>query len=139
VEGLRFGGSKFYRLIRYKIFHNIGLKIISFLLALLLWFFVKGEVTVERTFQVPIKVINLPNNLILSSKSTDTLNLTVRGDKDVIARCDPSNFSYQLDLRGSIEGSKRYKLLLDRVVGLGELKAIELSPAQIELTLTKKE
>jgi hypothetical protein len=99
---------------------------------------VKGEVVVERTFQVPIKIVNLPENLILSSKSTETLNLTVRGDKNIMERCDPSNFSYQLDLRGSSEGLKRYKLFLDKVIGLGELKAIELSPAQIELTLTKK-
>jgi len=52
------------------IFNNIPLKIISIILALLLWFHVVTERRVEETIEAPVLFSNLPANLIIV-KGTD--------------------------------------------------------------------
>lgn len=44
---------------------NLGLKILSVVLALLLWSFVHGTKIVEREISLPVRCVNLPDSLVL--------------------------------------------------------------------------
>ena len=44
---------------------NLGLKILSLVLALLLWSFVHGTKIVEREVSLPVRCVNLPDSLML--------------------------------------------------------------------------
>ena len=50
-------------ILREFLFNNIGLKLISLLLALLLWLQVAGQQTVQRTLSLPVEFVNMaPRN-----------------------------------------------------------------------------
>ncbi|MFN2354638.1 MAG: YbbR-like domain-containing protein, partial [Desulfopila sp.] len=64
------------------------LKFISLCLAVVLWYFVGGEDDVERNVMVPVEVINLPADLIISNKYKKEIEVTVHGPRSAIVQMD---------------------------------------------------
>jgi hypothetical protein len=58
---------------------NLGLKILSVLLALLLWAYVHGARTIEHEIDVPVHGINLPDSLVLGGALPRTAQVLVAG------------------------------------------------------------
>jgi YbbR domain-containing protein len=84
--------------------HNLGIKILSVILALLLWSFVHGLQVVQREIDVPIRYTNLPDSLMLYNTPPQTMRVLVSGRtselflrmrfvRDVEARMDLSTAS----------------------------------------------
>ncbi len=57
---------------------NWSLKLISFLLAFILWLLVRGDPNAERVISVPLE-IRVPRNMELTSERPSTVDVTVRG------------------------------------------------------------
>jgi YbbR domain-containing protein len=87
---------------------NVGLKILSISLALLLWSFVHGAKVVEREYAIPIHYENLADSLmfvgeppaqmrVLLSGPAQDLLLHLRFMRDVAAHIDLSGVTVQLD------------------------------------------
>ena len=62
-----------------KLRHNLGIKITSIVLALLLWSFVHGLQVVQREINVPIEYANLPDSLMLYSSPPQSMRVLVSG------------------------------------------------------------
>ena len=62
-----------------KLRHNLGIKILSIVLALLLWSFVHGLQVVQREINVPIDYANLPDSLMLYSEPPQSMRILVSG------------------------------------------------------------
>ena len=87
---------------------NLGLKLLSLALALLLWFFVHGAKVIEREQRIPIRYVNLPDSLmfleappqemrVLLSGPTQDMILHVQVVGSVAARIDLANATPSLD------------------------------------------
>jgi len=50
---------------------HVGLKVVSVVLASLLWLLVSGEQTVERALRIPLEFTNLPSQLELVGEPHD--------------------------------------------------------------------
>jgi YbbR domain-containing protein len=59
--------------------HNLGIKILSVVLALLLWSFVHGLQVVQREIRVPIHYVNLPDSLMLFNSPPQSMRVLVSG------------------------------------------------------------
>ena len=44
---------------------NLMLKVLAFVFALILWFFVVGEQKIEKAYPVPLELSNVPEGLIV--------------------------------------------------------------------------
>ncbi len=60
---------------------NIGLKLLSLLLGVLLWLQVGAEKTVQRVVSVPLEFHNMPRNLEIMGDSDQEVSLIVRADR----------------------------------------------------------
>ncbi len=58
---------------------NLGLKILSVLLALLLWAYVHGARTIEHEIDLPVHVLNLPDSLWISGGLPRTVRVLAVG------------------------------------------------------------
>ena len=67
---------------------NLGLKILSLVLAAFLWVVVLGEQKIEVTVSVPLQ-LDLPPNLLLVNDPTDTLEVSLRGPKTLVTTLAP--------------------------------------------------
>lgn len=58
---------------------NLGLKVLSVALALLLWSFVHGAKIVEREIELPLRCVNLPDSLVMPAAPPRTARVLVAG------------------------------------------------------------
>lgn len=87
---------------------NLGLKLLSIVLAILLWSFVRGAKVVEREYRIPIRYVNLPDSLlfieqppremrILLAGPAQEMLLRLQGMRDVEAHIDLSGATAEMD------------------------------------------
>ena len=65
---------------------HVGLKVVSVVLAALLWLLVSGEQTVERALRVPLEFTNLPPQLELVGAPPAVVDVRVRGSSGTLGR-----------------------------------------------------
>jgi YbbR domain-containing protein len=77
---------------------NAGLKIISLVLAVFTWFFVKGITSDSRTIEgVPLEVKTKPGLAVLQT-SASTVNVVVRGTREDVRQVSRQDLSATVDL-----------------------------------------
>ncbi len=76
------GIKAIYEAIRNFLFSNLNKQFLIFVFFLLLsgifWFTMTMNETYEKEIKIPMKVINIPKNVVLTSASIDTMTVTVR-------------------------------------------------------------
>jgi YbbR domain-containing protein len=93
-----------------KIFENNNvLKIVAFLLALLMWFFVNSDgqprTELSRTFSnVPVTWQNLDNDFVVT-RPPDNVDVVIRGDSSVLDAMVPQDLIIYVDLQGKKAGT----------------------------------
>ena len=58
---------------------NIGLKIVSILFAIFLWFYVTAQIEGTETIEVPLEIVNMPESLVVVNDAPRTVEVTMRG------------------------------------------------------------
>jgi len=79
---------------------NIGWKLLSVLLAVLLWVAVEGEPDLVTVETVPVYYRNVDPALALVASPPATVRLELRGPSDVMGRQNLSNVAVVVDLHG---------------------------------------
>jgi hypothetical protein len=112
-----------------------AVRLLSLLLAVLLWLAVFLEHPGEVKLQVPVVLEHLPAGLLPASTPPGTLEVTVSGPRILLLGPRVRGASCGLDLSGAQAGAASYSALdgnfkLDR-----ELKVVRVYPTTIRLTL----
>jgi YbbR domain-containing protein len=115
---------------------NSALKFFSLLLAITLWFFVMGEKKAEFSFSdVPLSLINKPEDLIITDKTADRISLRVSGSRTMLSTLSSSNLETTIDLEGAKPGTTIVRNLADRIKLPNGTRITSISPAECSLTL----
>ena len=85
------------------IFENLTLKIVSFVLAVIVWFLVVGEQKSEVRLTVPIELRNLPTDLEVV-ESLSQVEVTLRGASSFVKRLTPGDIEVYVDLNNVARG-----------------------------------
>ena len=83
---------------------NWVLKLVSFCLALFLWFFVAAESKVDMNVMIPVEIINLPSHLIISNEYKKELEVSVTGPRSLIRNLERSHTSRTVDMSQASSG-----------------------------------
>ena len=95
-------------------FRHLGLKVLSVVLALLLWMIVSGEETVERGLRVPLELQQVPAGLELTGEVPATVDVRVRGASGTLSRVSTGDVVAVLDLRSARSGRRLFPLTPER-------------------------
>jgi YbbR domain-containing protein len=85
-----------------------GLKLLSLLLALALWFAVSGEERTEASLHVGLEVLNLPAKMANTNEVPAELQVRVIGPRSIINKLAQSRQTYPIDLAGLKSGSHTF-------------------------------
>ena len=85
--------------------NNWGLKLISLIFAVLLWYFVVGEDKVDTTVYIPVEIVNLPKELIISNQFKKQLEATVRGPRGLISGINRQRITRTINLAKATTGT----------------------------------
>lgn len=113
------------------------LKGISLCLAVLLWYFVGGEDVVEKNVQVPVEVINLPKDLIISNKYKKEIEVTVRGPRSILLEMGQNQSPRQIDLSEIAPGTHVEEIENDSIPVSRGVEVQRVQPSSIILSLDK--
>lgn len=116
----------------------LPVKLLSGVLALVIWAFVTGERPVERRVSVPVRFLNIPAELT-SAGGPPFTDVVVSGPRLPLALLNPGSLSLDLDLAGKGAGMTVFTDLERRLVMPAGFRVVRLSPARIEVLLKKRE
>ncbi|MGA3088573.1 MAG: CdaR family protein [Terriglobales bacterium] len=122
------------------LFHNLGLKIVSLLLAAGLWtWLVARDPVAEVEMRVPIEFHNLPDNLEIDSASFTEAQIRVRGPEHVIHSLRAADVLAEIDLAGVQPGERTFDLTGGHVHVPQDLEVVQIIPGQFHLSFDNRE
>jgi YbbR domain-containing protein len=84
---------------------NWVLKLVSLFFALFLWYFVVGEDKVDMNVTLPVEIVNLPRDLIISNQFKKQIEVTVSGQRSLIRGMAEQHISRSIDLSKATPGT----------------------------------
>jgi YbbR domain-containing protein len=126
--------------VRRAFVHNIGLKAVSVLLAIGLWFVVARDPIAEVEMRVPIEFHNLPDNLEIDSASFTEAQIRVRGPERLIHRLQSTDARAEVDLKsiGSGAGERTFDLTSRQIHVPPDLEVVQIIPGQFHLSFDNR-
>lgn len=115
----------------YHPFRNIGLKLVSTLVAILLWLIVAGERVVERVMRAPVEFQNLPAGLELVGNPPDTVEVRLRGSSGALSRMGAGDMSAVLDLSTARPGRRLFHITSSQVTVPYGIEIVQVGPSTL--------
>jgi len=107
------------------------LKILSVVIAAMLWLMVSGERVVERVMRAPVEFQNLPGGLELVGNPPDTVEVRLRGSSGALSRIGPADLSTVLDLRAARPGKRLFHLTPTQVNKPYGIDVVQVNPSTV--------
>jgi len=120
---------------------NLPLKLISILLAVILWYFVVSERSGETAISIPLDFRNIPTALIIIKNPEESINVRISGPATRLRGLSPKNVKAIIDLSDAKPGVAEFIIQPEHVTVPRGLRVTMVSPASIMLrfdTLLKK-
>jgi YbbR domain-containing protein len=125
--------------LRRNVLHNLGLKLLSLGIAVLLWLAVAREPSAEVAITVPIEFHNAPENLEISSESIPQVQVRERGPAGIVHNLGPAEVHAIIDLRSATTGEHTYDLAPNKIRAPRDVQTLQVIPSQFRISFDKRE
>jgi YbbR domain-containing protein len=117
------------------LFRNFGYKLLALGVALLLWGVSHGTKPIEKGFDVPLALRDVPDNLVVTDQSTDAVNIRVKGSQAALRSLSVADIEYVVELSGAKPGVTRHEVDTESVRMPRGADIVSRSPSSIDFTL----
>jgi YbbR domain-containing protein len=119
---------------RYHPFAHVGLKIVSIVLAVLLWMMVSSQrAPVERGVRIPLELQNLPNNLEMVEPPQESVDVRIRGAADALGRIAQGDLVASIDLGSAQPGRRLFHISPERVKAPFAVEVTQVVPSSVAI------
>ena len=116
---------------------NWVLKLLSLFFALFLWYFVAGEDKVDMNVSIPVEIVNLPHELVISNQFKKQLDVTVSGQRSLIKSLANQGISRTIDLSKAKPGKEVINNEPDSIPFPWGISVLRLQPSSITLLIDR--
>lgn len=120
---------------------NIGLKIGSLVLAVILWVTITGQGTADRVIRdIPYQIRNIPEGMELTDKGAGVLQVRVRGPKSLVPTLKPADFTVSLRLPDGVQaGPAPLQITHSNIITpySNQLSILQIMPESVTVNLDK--
>ncbi len=116
---------------------NWVLKLLSLVLALILWFFVMGEQKLERSYAVSLELKNMPPGMMVANEIPSHIEVRIAGPRTLLMNMQTQNIGISVDLKDLQPGLTTLKRLEERLDLPGPLKVTRVSPSYVDIKLER--
>lgn len=120
--------------LRRYVFRNIGLKLISLMIAVLLWVAIAKQPVAEIAINVPIEFVNAPSNLEISTEAIPQIQVRLRGYSGALRDLNASQVHAMIDLSNARPGERTYDLPPSRIHVPRDVEVEEVIPSQFRVS-----
>ena len=117
----------------FRPFANLPLKVISVVVAFVLWLAVAGQSTVERNIQVPLEYRNVPAGMEIVGDPPGAVDVRLRGSSGNLARVVQGDVVAALDLSNARRGTRIFNLRADEVRVPFGVQVVQVTPPAVSL------
>jgi YbbR domain-containing protein len=114
---------------------NLGLKLVSLVLAFVLWFFVSAprrEPVRERLFTAPLSLVSIPPNLVVTTDIPGSVAVRVRGRTSDLRNLAMQNLEVPVDLKWIQNAGEAEITLRPQAINLPpELEVVSIVPNKV--------
>ena len=124
------------------LFRNTGTKLLALAIACVTWYLLTGERRErisERSYRIPLSIVNIPPGTLIVSPLPDAVDVRVRGAFTPLRQLDPSKLEAVIDLLDAEPGEKRYPLDSDDINVPTDVQVIAVSPPELRVVLDSVE
>jgi len=113
--------------------HNLLLKLIALVSAVLLWSAVSPEPMVETAYSVPIELHQVPPSLEITTSSIPLAQVRLRGPERRIRQLTAADVHAVISLAGMGAGEHTYDLTSSQVRVPYRIEVVQITPSQIRI------
>ncbi len=125
-------------LLRRLVVHNFALKLIALVAAVVLWWAVSKDPTIEVSFNVPIEFHNVPEELELAAEAAPQMQIRVRGPQRRVRELTQADVRPVVDLAGSQPGERTYDLTTANISVPGGIEVVQVTPSRLRLQFDRR-
>ncbi len=118
---------------------NAGLKVLALFLAFVVWFVVSAprrESVSERTLPVPLSIIGMPAQLMITTTVPDTVNVRLRGRISVIRSLSSQNLAVTIDMRNWAQPGEAVITIRAQAINAPEgVEVVSVDPNKVRFRL----
>ena len=118
-----------------RIFDNLLYKVVSILIACVLWAAAQGVTDVEQSLDVPVAVEKVPDNLVVVEESAHEINLRLFGSRAALRQAAKLLQHYTVSLEGSKPGEARLSVNKEQISLPRGARIAARSPSTLVYTL----
>jgi YbbR domain-containing protein len=113
--------------------YQIRYALLALAISAVLWGMTHGTSKIEKGFDIPVAFEGIPEDLVITEKSTQVINIRVLGPRAALREISPNNTEYVVNLEGAKPGKAVY-LVEETTLELPDnARILSRSPATIEL------
>jgi len=116
---------------------NPTLKIISLILAIILWVFVKSKSGGELGLVVPLEFYRVPSNAIVTQVTEEAINVRVNGSFLQLERLPTREIRARIDLSRARPGTNSFDILPHNFNIPRGLEVTQISPSSVKVELDR--
>ena len=117
---------------------NLRYAVLAIVISLILWSIAHGSSSVERGFDIPVAFDGMPEELVITRKSTQVINIRVLGPRAALRDISTEDLEYEVNLEGAKPGKAVYLVDETTLVMPQGARILSRSPATIELEFERK-
>jgi len=125
--------------LRELVTQNLGLKALSLIMAVVIWFFVDVGKEMEISMAVPVLFRNIPAGLVIAGAPPPPINVRFKGPKIALLKFREERPALLLDLKGAMEGTTGFPALESMITLPEGVRVTRVTPAAMEVRLEKME
>ena len=114
-------------------FANLPLKVLSLLVAVVLWLAVSGQSTVERNIRVPLEYRNVPPGMEMVGDPPGSVDVRLRGSSGNLARVVQGDVVAALDLTNARPGTRILNIHASEVRVPFGVQVVQVTPPAVSL------
>jgi diadenylate cyclase len=126
------------RFFRRYVAHNLGLKILALLIAIILWASVTRDPMAEVAINVPIEFHHVPENLEISSEVIPQAQIRVSGPARVVRDLAQTDIHPVIDLAGVTPGEKTFDLTTRQIRLPRGVEFVQVVPTQLRISFDRR-
>ena len=116
---------------------NPTLKVISLILAIILWVFVQSKSGGEVGLVVPLEFYRVPTNLIVTHVTDEAINVRINGSVMQLQRLPTREIRARIDLSRARPGTNSFDILPDNFNIPKVLEVTQISPSSVKVELDR--
>jgi YbbR domain-containing protein len=121
------------------IFKNWQFKLLAFLVAIGLWFYVERDQEFTLVMEIPIEFTNFPDDMIITNNVKSSVEVVMEGRKDLINSINKKDLKAVIDLKPAELGKNIFNIQSNRIKSIPRgIYIKDISPSNISIEFDRQ-